>query len=524
MKRFLVPTLAIGALAFSAAAMELITVPLGGNKSVTVDFEATEYALFGNKDAVKVGLLPEPGGTRVRVDGVKLGNCDVSVLNARGGEGKVFNVEVVENDVDAIFKQLRTRLDREGVPALDISKSKATVVVSGTIDNRTDWGKLRRVLELQEFKGKVENMVEFSVDPKVIAGLRAQLAKAGFDLAPEGEPYADGQIALSYEHNVVTVSGTVFSEAERAKITTILNGHKTWLEVVESPSASSDSPIAQGVVAVGLDNAMVELTVAVVAFSEAKVKNFGNQGRGLSITSPVNLFLNLINGRYDRSAGVGVSLDTLATFEEGDTFGRDIERLSMRFNCNSQDESRLKFGGTLKVKMKTTGPDGVPVETFEDVEYGFIVTKKFGRRVTADTVEMKLLVEQRMEPVFLPDGSFDMKENIYEEPVSCKIGHTTKVGDYQKRVDWTQVPTGVPYLRNVPILSWFVSKEGKKDLDKKVMLLASVRLVGANEEPAVPLQEMEDISIMIEKTTGEVANEKRDKTVWWLLPWTWTIW
>jgi len=522
MKRFILPLVAATAMANAA---EPLTVPVGGNKSVTVEFEAKEYALFGNKEAVKVGLLPEPGGTRVRIDGVKLGNCDVSVLNARGGDGAVFSVEVVENDVDAIYRQLRTRLDREGVPALDVSKSKNTVVVSGTLDNRTDWGKLRRVLELQEFRGKVENMVEFSVDPKVIAALRAQLAKAGFKLSPEGEPYGDGELSLTYEHNVVTVAGTVFSEAERAKITTLLGGHKTWLEVVDSPSANADSPIAQGVVAVGLDDAQVELTVAIIAYSESKVKNFGNQNRGLSLTAPVNMFLNLVNGRYDRSAGVGMGLDSLVEFEEGEIFNRDLERASIRFKCNAPDEARIKFGGTLKVKLTTKDQNGNPVENFEDIQYGFNIIKKEGRRVTADTVEMKLFIEQRTTPDYNAEaGSFNLREYLYEEPVLCKIGHTTKIGDYQKLNETTRMPTGTPFLRNVPILSWFVSQEGYKDEDKKVMILASVRLVKPGEEPAVPLKEMEDVSPMIEISTEEIAEQRRDKTVWWLLPWTWTIW
>gem|GEM_PF-4604123 len=512
-------------LAVSAVvAAEPLTVPLGGNKSVMVDFDATEYGLFGNSDAVKVSLIQEAGGTRVRIDGVKLGNCDVSVINADGGDGMVYSVEVTENDVEAVYKQFRTRLDREGVPALDVGKSKNKVSVSGTLGNRTDWDKLENILRLDEFRGKVESTVRFSVDPKIIASLRAQFVRAGFDVAPEGEFCDDGQISIVYEHNLLTVAGTVFSESERAKIATLLDGHKSWLKVVDSPPADAwRSPTALGTIAVGLDNAEVELTVAVVAYSEAKVKNYGNERDkgGFSLTSPINLFFNLINGQFDRSVGVGASLDSLVTFEEGDTFSRDVERLSMRFNCNSPDGEELKFGGTLMVKMTTKDKDGNPVEDMKEIPYGFIVVKKEARRTTADRVVMKLDITQRKLPVFRPDGSYDLKEVVYKEPVSCKLGHTTKVGDYQKLIEETKVPTGIPYLRNVPILSWFVSKEGYLNDDKKVMLLASVRLVGADEEPALALTEMEDISPMIEISTQDIAEKKKDKTVYWLLPWTW---
>ena len=177
------------------------------------------------------------------------------------------------------------------------------------------------------------------------------------------------------------------------------------------------------------------------------------------------------------------------------------------------------------MKLTTKDQNGNPVENFEDIQYGFNIIKKEGRRVTADTVEMKLFIEQRTTPDYNAEaGSFNLREYLYEEPVLCKIGHTTKIGDYQKLNETTRMPTGTPFLRNVPILSWFVSQEGYKDEDKKVMILASVRLVKPGEEPAVPLKEMEDVSPMIEISTEEIAEQRRDKTVWWLLPWTWTIW
>jgi len=503
-----------------AGAAEKLTVPVGGNKSVTLDFEAAGFKLMpANTDVAKVSLIEEPGGkTRVRVDGAKVGDCEVVVNNAAGGDSAAISVEVVANDVDGIYRSLRAMLDTRGV-LLDVAKARNTVIVTGTIDNRSDWGKLKEVLALQEFKGKVESMVEFRVDPKVIAGLRAQFEKAGFKLAPEGQPYDDGELSLTYEHNVVTVAGTVFSEAERAKITTILNGHKTWLEVVESPTANPDTPIAQGVVSVGLDDALVELTVALVAYSEATMKNFGNQKAGLSLNAPVNLFYNLVNGKFDRAAGVGLGLDAMLEFTEGETFSRDVERASLRFKCNAADEAKIEFGGTMKVKMKTTDKEGNPVESFEDMEYGFFITKKEGRRITADTVEMKLNIKQMLEPIFLPDGSFDLKRNEYNEPVSCKIGHTTKVGDHQKTITWKNTPTGTPFLRNVPILSWFVSKEGFRDEDKKLMILVSVRLVKPGEEPEAPLKEMKDITPIIEIPSDEIG--KKEKTTYWLLPWTW---
>ena len=169
--------------------------------------------------------------------------------------------------------------------------------------------------------------------------------------------------------------------------------------------------------------------------------------------------------------------------------------------------------------------EGVPTDNFEDIPYGFTVEKKQANMLDASTVSIKLDIKQE-NPVPLKDGGYEEGYNVeqyeYNPVIDCPLGQTVVIAGYRRMVETTVPPSGFPVLRHVPILNWFVSKEGNKLENIKIMMLVSVRAAGDDNVPneILPYENGKDLVTEVEVTNEERLKAREEHSGFW----SWLNW
>ena len=166
-------------------------------------------------------------------------------------------------------------------------------------------------------------------------------------------------------------------------------------------------------------------------------------------------------------------------FFAGSGPGRSQNAGHLTFKNDSPEWRLFKSGGTLKVRIATRDAVGL-----SDINYGLIMKVK-GGLLDAQNVAVDLDLSLSY-PV--PVGSdYDLKENKVETTINCPLGQTMVLGGMKSLVEQSS-NEGVPFLRSVPIVSWFFSEKNKMMQNNKVLILISPQIVGATT-PSRPVSE-----------------------------------
>ena len=511
----------IAALSASAETRSM-TIPAGHSEAVELGFVPRGRRIIG-KELVTVSM--RDGSTSAVINaGDAQGSCQVEFIDAGGGEGLLLGVEVV-GDLDDTLRALRKWL--ADFDNLEFVKGKSRIAVTGTISNPSDWAKFEKICALSDFRDKIEKVVEFSVDPATIRALREQLVAEGVPLCPEGERPGDGQIAMEYAHNVLNFTGTAFSKGDIDNLVRVLKG-RSWLEVVSEPKGASTSTVAQAVVSVGLDDSLLELGVAFVAVSEKASHDMGSK-TGIDLNGIWNGFYDFLTGRH-RSAEtfrIDASLNSTLTMLAENGVSRERQYGTIRFHANGDPGKELHLGGTLKVTPPASGEGEAP--DAQDYDYGFRVTNRNSRRTGPDEAEADVEIEINGYPYFQNVNgavTVDQQKRPVSPSVRVPLGKTVAIAGYEALVEQTKPASGVPILRHVPILKWFVAQEGESLEDQTLLFLVSVRKVDSeNEEPMVPNTPMKDITLDASTPNaqriadGRVISLTRSRRWWWPPDW-----
>jgi len=495
--RFLL--LAIFALgAFSASAeTRSLSIPVGGSKAVELNFEPKGRRIGGG-ELVTVSIR-EGSKTAFITAGNVQGVCQVEFIDAGGGEGLLLNVEVVD-DLDETLRSLRKWLAE--FPDLQFRKGKETVVVSGTISNPADWDRFERVCGLDDFKGKVDTkLVTFSVDSDTIKTLRKKLIEQGIRLVPEGKTAGDGEVEMEYEDNILTVSGKVYSTNEVDRISRVLKGQR-WLEIVKNPDrkAARSTPVAQAVLDVGLDDSLLELGVAFVMVSKRASHDMGSDN-GIAVQAIWSGFYDFLTGEHSHNGAdqfrIDASLASTLTMLAENGVSRECQQGTLRFHANGDPGKMLHLGGTLKMTPAASGEGQAPEA--QDYDYGFKIVNKKSRRIDEGNAEADIEIEINGYPEFKGHGgavTVDQRKRSASPTVRVPLGKTVAVAGYDSLLEQTKLPSGTPFLRHIPVLNWFVAKEGENLEDQALLILVSVRKVDVESEaPMVPNTPMKDITL-----------------------------
>ncbi len=509
---------AIG-LALTAWSAWALSVPVGERRTLELGFEPQSFIVSQDgRDCVRVVLPPEGSGSdRVTIEGKSIGQCDVTFYED-GAPRRTESVRVTSG-LSELRRSLTVRLAE--IAGVTVDEERDKLVLTGMISRPSDWQRMEKILAMEAYRGKVENLVTFRVDQQTIDNLKRQIEAMGFKLTKE-YPQETGTLQMLYEDNVMKLTGTAWSQADVDKLKRLLE-MQSWLKMsgTAAADASDETPGAVCVMNVGTDSEFVELTAVIMGISESATRQIG--AGAPSIRTFYSIFYDFLTGKHGTTTmNVQASIGDVMEAFAGNGVMRESEKASMRFHLNSEEPSRIKWGGTVKLKMVYKDGDGDIQQEFEDVEYGLTVEKLAARRISPEKVELKLKVQQRTQPSILKDGSWDMAENVYDPVVECALGETVLIGGYEKMREISQLPQGLPLLRNIPIVNWFVSTEGHANSDITLVMAISVNPVKPGSAAAAVLPP-KDITLEIDKTNDERIKEKQ-RWKGCLFPLNWLTW
>ncbi len=509
---------AIG-LALTAWSAWALSVPIGERRTVELGFEPQSFIVSQDgRDCVRVVLPPEGSGSdRVTIEGKSIGQCDVTFYED-GVPRRTESVRVTSG-LSELRRSLAVRLAE--IPGVTVDEERDKLVLTGVISRPSDWQRMEKILEMEAYAGKVENLTAFRVDQQTIENLKRQIEAMGFRLTG-GYPQDPGTLQVVYEDNVLKLTGKAWSQADVDNLKRLLE-MQSWLKMSGTAAADAidKTPGAVCVMNVGVDSEFVELTAVIMGISESATRQIG--AGAPSIRTFYSIFYDFLTGRHGTTTmNVQASIGDVMEAFAGNGVMRESEKASMRFHLNTEEPSKIKWGGTVKLKMVYKDGDGDIQQEFEDVEYGLTVEKLAARRISPEKVELKLKVQQRTQPSILQDGSWDMAENVYDPVVECALGETVLIGGYEKMREISQLPQGLPLLRNIPIVNWFVSTEGHANSDITLVMAISVNPVKPGSAAAAVLPP-KDITLEIDKTNDQRIKEKQ-RWQGCLYPLNWLTW
>lgn len=456
------------ALTTEAAEPKTLSLTVGAMEVVDVPFE-----IKGFKVADPELVRGEAAGRQLRVTGVKNGSSDIQIL----GEGGAFMLcsVTVRDNVKAVLTAMRRDLDE--VPELELTANRNVVVIKGEVSNISHWQTLQKVLA--SYEKQYLNLATFRPAPEAMMGLQDALTKAGLTVVNKGSVNKVGTLLLKYSGNMVLVSGSVPSPNDIQRINRIINAQE-WLtvEAKERDRLMGKVPV---VVDVSVEPVMLELDVVYVGLSDIQNQQLGvnlaKQGLMVVDSTAAGFAGTIGSGRssgYTGSYSVNSGLAGTLNFMAANGVNRFREAAHLTFMSNDTPTWReFQSGGTLKVRL--TGGDG-GTASLEDIDYGLLLKVKGGLSDTKTaTIEVML---ELSAPEYLQNGDYDLKRNRLNTSVTCELGKTMVMGGMKGLVENSSGPSGVPFLRSIPVVQWFFSESENRMTDTQVLVLLSARLAG----------------------------------------------
>ncbi len=484
----------------SSFAQEEKTISLteGEMHVVAVPFVISSYRIADDKVA-KVELFDNQN---LRVIGLVAGETDLQVKGG-GNAFATFTVNVVEN-VKSILSAMRRDLDE--VPEVDLNESLGRIVIRGEVNNVAHWDLLQKVVTL--YGERVANLATFRPAPEVLVGLKQDLEKAGYKVVDRSDPLSGqpGYLTVEVSGNNLFINGSVFSRNDLANIQNVVSAQR-WLAVTKAGEDAKDDKI-HGIINVAVIPSLLELDVAFLNTTESEEKQTGINlvKNGLLIVDStaaafkgdLDAGTSGIGGSYTIGSGLAGTLRMFA----GSGPGRRVTKGHMTFKNDAPDWQEYQSGGTLKVRVS-----GQTSGDLEDVDYGFIMKVK-GGLVTADTASLDLDLELSF-PV--PIGQdFDLKREHLFNTVNVPLNKTlvmSGINDLSEKVS----KEGVPYLRNIPLLSFLFSEKDQLVEDRKVLILISPSMTSASMPGTKFSDTAEQTKQEAEQPVSETEKQKKQE-------------
>jgi hypothetical protein len=490
------------ALPSAAPAQEEKTISLtaGEMHVVAVPFVISSFRLADEKIA-KVELFDNQN---IRVIGQVAGSTDLQV-KGDGNAFATFTINVVEN-VKAILDAMRRDLDE--VPEVDLNVSLGRVVVRGEINNVSHWDMLQKVVAL--YGDRVANLATFRPAPEVLVALKQDLEKAGFKVVERGDELAGqpGVLTVEVSGNNLFINGAVFSRADLAKIENVVSAQR-WLAVKKEEGAAKDESRIHGIINVTVIPSLLELDVAFLNVTDVEEKQTGINlvKNGLILVDTTSAaFQGTLGddaesgfaGSYTINSGLAGSL----RFFGASGPGRRVTKGHMTFKNDAPDWQTYQSGGTLKVRVASQD-----AADLEDIEYGFIMKVK-GGLISADTAALDLDLELSFP---IPIGQdYDLKKEHLFSTVNVPMNKTlvmSGINDLSQKVS----KEGVPFMRNVPLLSFLFSEKNELIENRKVLIMVSPSLTSASLPGSKYSDSATETIHQAEQPVQETEKEQRQK-------------
>ena len=483
MKKMIFAILAICASVLQAAEPVKIGMVVGSTKSITVPFAIETYRVIPKNDKVRV----EATDTQLRIMADAVG--DFSILVEGAGLKKEYVVSVKSN-LTKILRKLRTDLD--ALTELDISINEDEIVLRGTVTNPEHWNYLETVMA--GYSGKVVNYAVFRPSTQTLQNLRVMLEKAGFKFAKEGEVPKTGELSMTISPDAVTLTGELYSAAEIGKIRQVL-ATQTWLSTDGTGDASKGH--VRGIINLSVVETILQVDVVYVGVSDADMDRLGSPSVP-SLNFGIDYLYRMLSnhGTQSKTATFGGNMDATVTFLAKNGLSRNYNAGHVSFSNNDPEGGKLHTGGTIYAKV-----NGVENGSLQNIDFGLMMTVK-GGLVSPTTARLTLDLENSYL-LGSGDDSYTVSRDTTKQTVLCDINKTIAVAGSQKIAQDTQ-KSGLPVLRNTPVLKWFVSDDSNQQTASRLLILVCPRIQSAATSP--------QIDIPLEKETGKAFSDVQKDT------------
>lgn len=521
-----------------AAGVEQLSIVVNEIATIQVPFGITSY-LPSNMDVVRI---EEVSGTSLRVTALRKGRCD---LDVHGDKDLVQKYEItVLGDLATTLDTLNSELDQ-------VQEVRARVVgdfirIDGEISSIQRWEYLQKVL--RNYSGVVRNFAVFSPGPDVMLRLKETLQDSGFSvvfqsLGKDRKTWPANQVALvlNKQTRIMTVQGRVYTPEQQKKIAECLETER-WLSMSLTPTKESwtdEEFRIRGKFDVFVDKPQVRISVAFMSISDTDLKNIGNPdaiaGNGvLEISSIANLFGGLMKtrgllgdlkwttpdeanagailGRVGATArprygnaSVFATLDVTSRFLKQNGFHRISDTGYTVMESWDAEGAQFKSGGTLYVKTR-----GLDSGDLKPVPYGFVLKTKGGVTPTGDALDS--VIDFELSSIdYVTGDEVSIKEEKSKQRLALPLGRTTFIGGVKMVEEDRVSPSGLPILRNTPMLNWFVAESGTTKEDRRLVIMVCPEIVDNSKDGTLEVEKEVNIPVSTEgvKSTEQREEEKR---------------
>ena len=503
MRRIALLALTFLCVAMSAVAdTEKASLVVGSTKSLSVPFVIESFRVIpAGSDKITVEALD----SQLRVVAVKEG--EVNVVASGGGMSREY-VITVKSNLTKVLKQLRTDLD--ALTELDISLNEDRIVIKGTITNPDHWSEFQRVLP--HYSGKCVNFVTFRPSSETIINLQKMLTDAGFALAAEDANPNPGELKMQVSTDTIVISGELYSQADIDRVKRIL-ATQTWL----STSGVSGGKI-KSVVNLTLIETILQVDVVYVGLNENEGHSEGTGGGAPTIGNAMSAFYDIVAGRGDGVATISGSMPQTIAFLRNNGVTRTYNAGHVSFSNNDPAGGELHTGGTIYAKV-----NGIENGSLQNIEYGLKINVKGG--LVSPTRAKLTLQLTNSQMLSRAEDSYDLAEDTTRQTVFCDLDKTIAVAGGKKLMEST-AKSGLPILRNTPVLQWFVSGDSNSGSETRLLILVCPRIAKYNPDVQIeiPLEQETGTTKKEAAETNEERSERKKKFHGPLYFLNWFVW
>ncbi|MCR4573899.1 MAG: type II and III secretion system protein [Lentisphaeria bacterium] len=458
---------------------ETFSLTVGSSKRLDLPFAIENYRLTPQGKVT----IEELNKQQLNVTGTALGDCSLIVMG--GGLTREYRISVKSN-INNILKRLRTDLD--AVPELDISINQDYIVIRGTVSNPENWRLFQKVLPM--YPG-VHNFAVFRPSAETMLNLKKMLQEAGFTFAEEGKAPELGQISMNITPDAVVITGELCSDEQITKINQILST-QTWLAVGDM-GASEAAGRVRGIVNLNVVKTQLVVDIVYVGVTDSDAEHFGSQAPTANLNA--NWMYDLIHGRKTEGSTVtfGSNMQQTLGFLADNGITRRYEAGHVTFLNHDEKGGTLHTGGTVSVKVS-----GMNSGALQDIDFGLKITVK-GGLVDPNKVKLDMSIENT-SLVTTSGDSYTRDVDSTQQSIYCGLDKTVVLAGSRK-IAQNARKSGLPILRNTPVLNWFVSEKGDSKSETRLLILACPRLVTPDSTV--------EITIPLSKETASTYNEAK---------------
>lgn len=479
LKRLIATIVTAACIAHALADSEKVSLVVGTTRSLGVPFVIESFRVIpAGSEKITVEALD----SQLRIAANQEG--EVNVVVSGGGMSREY-VVTVKSNLTKVLKQLRTDLD--DLTELDIALNDDRIVIKGTVTDPDHWSKFQRVLP--HYSGKCMNFAIFRPSAATIVNLRKMLSDAGFSFSAEGAKPKPGELCMQVSTDAIVISGEMYSQSDIDRVNRIL-ATQTWLSV----SGDSGGGKIKGIVNLHLIETILQVDVVYVGLNDSEGHSEGTGGGAPTLGNAMSAFYDIVAGKGDGTAIISGSMPQTIAFLRNNGVTRTYNAGHVSFSNNDQAGGELHTGGTIYAKV-----NGIENGSLQNIEYGLKINVKGG---LVSPTRAKLTLELTNSQMLSHDqDSYDLAEDTTKQTVFCDLGKTLAVAGGKKLMESTS-RSGLPVLRNTPVLQWFVAGDSNSKSETRLLILVSPRI--ATHNPEVQLE------IPLEQETGKIKKEAED--------------